>query len=65
LGLEGWDITQAGLSPLAAVCWSGGVLQNIKLQAPNLSVLGVGCQVSGVPPEADQVSGVRKKKDRS
>ena len=32
--------------------WSGGVMQNIKFQAPNL-------RMSGVPPEADQVSGVR------
>jgi hypothetical protein len=30
-------------------------LQNIKSQAPNL-------RVSGVPPEADQVSGVREEK---
>jgi hypothetical protein len=27
--------------------WSGGALQNNKSQAPNLRVLGVGCQVSG------------------
>jgi len=43
-----------GLSPLhesAGVmeCWS---VANVKFQAPNLRVLGV-------PPEADQVSGVR------
>jgi hypothetical protein len=42
-------------SPLAAVCWSDGALQNIKFQAPNL-------RVSGVPPEADQVSGKKNKK---
>jgi hypothetical protein len=33
--------------PLAAVCWSDGALQNIKFQAPNFKVSGVGCQVSG------------------
>jgi hypothetical protein len=27
--------------------WSGGALQNIKFQSPNLRVSGVGCQVSG------------------
>jgi hypothetical protein len=26
---------------------SAGAMQNIKFQAPNLRVLGVGCQVSG------------------
>jgi hypothetical protein len=31
--------------------WSGGVLQNIKFQAPNLRALGFGCQVSGVRKE--------------
>jgi hypothetical protein len=36
--------------PSAAVCWSDGALQNIKFQALSL-------RVSGVPPEADQVSG--------
>jgi len=35
------------LFPLAAVCWSDGARQNIKFQAPNLKVSGVGCQVSG------------------
>jgi hypothetical protein len=30
----------------AVVCWSDGALQNIKLQAPNLKVSGVRCQVS-------------------
>jgi len=33
---------------------SSGALQNIKFQAPNL-------WVSGVPPEADQVSGKKNK----
>jgi len=33
--------------PLAAVCWSGGSLQNNKTQALRLRVSGVGCQVSG------------------
>jgi hypothetical protein len=37
----------SGLSPLAAVCWSGGALENIKFQALSLRVSGVGCQVSG------------------
>ncbi len=36
-----------GLSPLAAVSWSDGALQNIKFQALSLRVSGVGCQVSG------------------
>jgi hypothetical protein len=27
--------------------WSNGALKNIKFQAPNLRVSGVGCQVSG------------------
>jgi hypothetical protein len=27
--------------------WSDGASQNIKFQAPNLRVSGVGCQVSG------------------
>ena len=35
------------LSPPAGVCLSNGALQNIKFQAPNLKVLGVGFQVSG------------------
>jgi hypothetical protein len=38
--------------PSAAVCWSDGASQNIKLLALSL-------RVSGVPPEADQVSGKR------
>ncbi len=44
------DCTLRGLEcsfPLAAVCWSDGALKNIKFQAPNLRVSGVGCQVSG------------------
>jgi hypothetical protein len=32
------------LSSHAAVCWSDETLQNIKFQAPNLRVSGVGCQ---------------------
>jgi hypothetical protein len=61
LGLAGWHITQAGLSPFAAVCWSGGVLQNIKLQTANLSVLGAGYHSD----TRFQVSGVGKKKHKS
>jgi hypothetical protein len=33
--------------PRAKICWSNEALQNIKFQAPNLRVSGVGCQVSG------------------
>jgi hypothetical protein len=40
--------------PRAKICWSNEALQNIKFQAPNL-------RVSGVPPEADQMSGKKNK----
>ena len=53
----------SGLSPLAAVCWSEGTLQNIKLVLRTPHPAG-GSPVSKRYVSGFQVSGVRKKKHR-